>query len=431
MNVNSLSAFLAVCLLVSQVSAQTPPSAFDGSYRLDDGTVISGGVFVESGPGRFLYMDTDSLQKGGLFERVDDRTLRSLFPPGIEIEFTTARDGVASGLVWRERGSEQQGRRVFRHRSTPVRFTSADGARLDGRLLRPACAGPHPAVVIVHGSGPVDRHGGPYDMFFLKHGIAVLAYDKRGYTTDRDQWREPDLATLSADAAAAVRFVAQQPDVDTTRIGIMGHSQAGWVVPRAALDAPQSGFLVLRAGAALTQKETLLHEVRQELRAEGLRGLDLDHAMDLRNAVYELAIAGRPMAAADSLVAPYLTEPWYVKAFGDGSISTRWSQDFWEWAGRNLPVSAIPQLERFHLPVLWFLAEQDENVPLVATRTALERSLNVANRADREVVVLEDALHSFLVPQANGPPRFSPGYFSKLAAWLNQRGIARSACFAR
>ncbi|MFW6012525.1 MAG: alpha/beta hydrolase family protein [bacterium] len=107
---------------------------------------------------------------------------------------------------------------------------------------------------------------------FLRYGVAVLAYDRRGYTTNEDAWREPDLDDLSADAAAAVRFAAGQAELDADRIGILGSSQGGWVVPRAAVEAQETDFIILRAGASEGSFETVLHEVRQELRLEGLEG---------------------------------------------------------------------------------------------------------------------------------------------------------------
>lgn len=423
-----LSALLVLATFA--VHSQRAPDAFDGSFRLETGEVITGGYFVEGGQGRFLYMDTAGLEKGGLFERVGDATLRSLIPPGVvEIAFIADADGAYNTLEWRERGREPiRGTRVYPHRSMPVQFTSADGTALHGRLLVPACAGPHPVVVSVHGSGPNNRYGGPYHTFFLGHGIAVLAYDKRGYTADRDAWREPDLAVLAADAAAAVRFAATREALDRDRIGIVGSSQAGWVVPRAALDAPETDFMILRAGAGLRNLDTVLHEIRQELRADGLSGLDLDYAMDLRREAYLLAMNGEPLSATDALVAPHLDEPWYKAAFGEGPISDRWSAGRWDWMRRNLATAPAADLARFDGPVLWFLAGRDENVPLVATRAALARAFAASPGDDHEIVVLDGALHSFLVPQQDGPPRFARGFFDRMAAWLSARGFTEPAC---
>jgi dienelactone hydrolase len=305
-----------------------------------------------------------------------------------------------------------------------VQFTSDDGTLLNGRLLVPRCEGPHPAIVTVHGSGPGSRYGGTFHTFFLKHGVAVLAYEKRGQTPDG--WREPDLAALSADAAAGVRFVAHLPEIDGDRVGLWGSSQGGWVVPAAALDARETSFMILRAGAVVSEAETNLHEVRQEARAEGLDGLDLDSAIDLRREIYGVAMRGEPKSAADAVANPYLQEEWYRIAFGDGTISSLWSDRWWGWAQRNLSVTSAPDVAAFGGPVLWFLGERDEAVPLVSTRAALERAFDESPGDDHEIVVLPDAPHSFLIPSEDGPPHYAEGMFSRTAEWMTERGLTGS-----
>ena len=418
-------------LWTPQVSAQTSVEVFDGTFRLETGEVITGGYMVENARGRFVYIDTERLTKGGILERIRETVLRSIVPPGtVEIEFIPDADGKYKTLIWREQGREPiRGESVYPHSSRAIEFASGDGTKLQGRLLLPECPGPHPVVVSVHGSGPVNRYVGPYHTYFLRHGMAVLAYDKRGYTTDTEAWREPDLATLSADAAAAVRFAAAQAELDGDRIGIVGSSQAGWVVPRAAVEAPETDFIILRAGAAITQFETVLHEVRQELRGEGLDGLNLDYAMDLRREIYALAMSGKPISALEALVGPYLGEPWYRAAFGEGPVSRRWSAHWWEWARRNLAVASTAHIEQFEGPVLWFLAGLDENVPLVPTRAALDRAFSTAPGGDHEIVVLKGALHSFLIPTPDGPPRFSEGFFDRMGVWMEDRGFSETTCW--
>lgn len=432
--VPALSSALVILAATTEAFCQPTLEAFDGSFRLQTGEVITGGYMVEGGQGRYVYLDTEGLDKGGVFEPVSDTVLRStglLGASGIEIEFVADVDGEFNSLVWREPGHEPtRGERIYPHRTRTVHFTSEDGTELHGRLLLPECAGPHPVVVSVHGSGPVNRYGGTFHTFFLKHGVAVLAYDKRGYTTNADGWREPDLADLSADAAAAVRFAATQPELDGDRLGLFGSSQGGWVVPPAAIAASETDFQIIRSGAALTSGETVLHEVRQELRGEGMAGLDLDYAMDLRSEIYALAMRGAPLSAADTLVAPYLDKPWYRAAFGEGPISQVWSPRWWEWSQRNHAVTPIPSLKQFTGPVLWFLAERDENVPLVSTRAALNRAFSSAPGDDHEIVVIEDAPHSFFIETPEGTPRYAEGFFSYMREWMTEHGYSDTGCWS-
>lgn len=422
-----------VCTVLSTsgVRGQTDVERFDGSYRLETGEVITGGYFVENGQASYIYIDPRGLERAGMFERENDYVLRSMIPgQEVRIEFLPGSSGQLNELLWHEQGRNPiRGSRVHPHATRLVRFEAEDGTELAGRLLIPECEGPHPAVVYVGGSGAVDRHNGFFQTFFLQHGIAVLAYDKRGYATAGDDWREPDLATLSDDAAAALRFVLTLPGIDRGRVGFFGVSQAGWVVPRAAIDVPDASFMILRAGAAVSEFETHIHERRQEFRAQGLSGLELDYAIDLLREVYRLALEGEDMAATDELVAPFLSEPWYREAFSEGPISNRWSASWWGWAQRNFHVSAGPDLEQFDGPVLWFLAERDENVPFVQTLTALERAFAASPGGDQEVAIIEGAPHSFLIPTNDGMPRFAGGFFDRLEDWLEEQDLRYGACW--
>lgn len=427
--VSLLGTVAALAISVLPARAQESVEDFDGSYRLETGEIVTGGYMVE-GDGYWIFMDTHGLERGGAFRR-DGGVLRSFFPPdgAVRIEFVAGPDGGFDELIWREAGRALRGWRVFPHDSRPVEFLSSDGTRIRGRLLAPKCEGPHPAVVMVHGSGPASRYGGPFGTFLLRRGVAVLSYDKRGYTVDRDAWREPDLADMSADAAAAVEFVAGLPEIDPDRVGLWGSSQGGWTTPPAALLTPHASYMILRAGAALTEAETNLHEIRQEARAEGLAGLELDYAMQLRREVYELAMRGEPIEAADSVAAPYLDEPWYRTAFGDETISEIWSDRWWAWAQRNLAVEPASAVAQFEGPVLWFLGERDEAVPFVATRAALNRAFAASPGDDQELVVVEDAPHSFLVPREDGPPRYAEGVFRRMEEWLAERGFTDESCW--
>ncbi|NEE26403.1 alpha/beta hydrolase, partial [Streptomyces sp. SID7982] len=75
-------------------------------------------------------------------------------------------------------------------RDIDMTVTADDGTPLAGTLTLPAGPGPHPAVVLLHGSGPLDREGNspqlrmelarPVAGALAARGIATLRYDRRG-----------------------------------------------------------------------------------------------------------------------------------------------------------------------------------------------------------------------------------------------------------
>ena len=124
------------------------------------------------------------------------------------------------------------------HDEVSIRFTCA-GATLAATLTLPPGPGPHPAAVWVHGDGKASRltyRGAPLVRALVAAGVAVLSYDKRGAGQSEGTCCPGDSGhfnLLAADAAGALHVLANRPDIDPTRLGFVGASQAGWVVPLA------------------------------------------------------------------------------------------------------------------------------------------------------------------------------------------------------
>jgi len=126
--------------------------------------------------------------------------------------------------------------------STSVTVES-DTLELSGTLFVPDTNASVPGVVIVHGSGLVDRDGPGNPPVYrewatrmARQGIAVLRYDKR---TTQPAVRRGDPRAITVldfvrDAVAAGERLQNQSGVDADRLVLVGHSQGGNVAPAAA-----------------------------------------------------------------------------------------------------------------------------------------------------------------------------------------------------
>jgi pimeloyl-ACP methyl ester carboxylesterase len=120
----------------------------------------------------------------------------------------------------------------------PTERTDFDsrGTRCAAWLTLPACAGPHPAVVLVHGLGAThDMMLAQYEQHFTAAGIATLAFDYR-HTGESDGQPRQHISTRSQcrDVAAAIAHLGDRADIDTARIGLWGTSLGGMNVIRVA-----------------------------------------------------------------------------------------------------------------------------------------------------------------------------------------------------
>ncbi len=143
---------------------------------------------------------------------------------------------------------------------------------LPGTLSMPAGKGPFPAVVLVQGSGPLDRDSTilPNRPFrdlawgLASRGIAVLRYDKRTLVYAARLKDHQDGLTVKEetvdDALAAVALLRATPGIDTRRIYVLGHSLGGMLAPRIAAGDPNIAGFVIMAGLTRPLADTVLDQ---------------------------------------------------------------------------------------------------------------------------------------------------------------------------
>lgn len=149
-----------------------------------------------------------------------------------------------------------------------------DGTITNGRtelfyvLDLPEGAGPHPVIILGHGSGrkkAQDVRGFAERLF--EHGYATLRYDKRGvgksggtFVASNKPAVNSYIDLLASDMAAMAAFASTHPLLDPDRIGLMGESQAGWVIPKAAAQAEEAAFVVLLSGPTVPLEQVVRFE---------------------------------------------------------------------------------------------------------------------------------------------------------------------------
>lgn len=142
-----------------------------------------------------------------------------------------------------------------------VAFES-EGVNLVGTIYEPKKS--HAGLVIVHGSDQVPRMT-EFAKLLAENGISVLTYDKRGVGESGGIYAGPEVGTnnisvenlnlLAKDVSAAVNKLHQQNR--NLPIGLVGFSQAGWIIPIAANKNPLVQFMVLFSCPTITTLEQL------------------------------------------------------------------------------------------------------------------------------------------------------------------------------
>ena len=301
-----------------------------------------------------------------------------------EYRVTFRRDGAGkvTGMRWADAKGQP-------HSAAPLELQAYDQAEVRYRngdvelvalLMTPASPGPHPAAVFIHGSGRSFRDYLSYLQtadYLARHGCAVLLPDKRGCGKSGGEWLTSTFDEYAKDALAGVDFLTGIAAVDRERIGLIGVSQGGWILPLAASMSDRVRFIVSISGSATVLDETMRWENLQNLRDAGVPGF--------------LA----------PLVAPAIASQ-IRKNHGT----------FWELNGWFDP---LPYWLKLSVPALVLNGELDKNVPVKKSVAILEAVRRQNRKAEITIQVFSGSHHGLEDPRTG---KIREDSFSSMAAWI-------------
>ena len=375
-------------------------------------------AFDESGDVRTLY-PTDSNR----FFAGPGAALSASIESRIAFQRDSA-DQIVS-LTWQRDGAAPRtAKRVEIETREDVRFTNR-GVQLTGTLIAPSVGAKHPAIVLVHGSGAENRaYMLPWARFLIRHGIAVLGYDKRGVGESTGDWNAATYEDLAGDAVAAVEYLKTRRDIDAAQIGLLGISQAGWIMPLAAVRSKDVAFLISISGAGVTPAETTIDQARNEMTMTGMPAATVADIVALITLQYHFARTGNGWdayaAAREKLVARMGAPP--ETAFP----STREHQQ-WQVIKRTYFYDPVPTLRQLTVPTLAMWGELDNNIMADKNKPAWDTALKAAGNRDYTLLVIPRANHAMLEAKVGSNAevkslqRFVPSYFTTIEDWLAKR----------
>jgi pimeloyl-ACP methyl ester carboxylesterase len=345
-------------------------------------------------------------------------------PTSIESRIAFQRDGAGQivSLTWQHNGAAPRtAKHVEIEKREYVHFTNRD-VQLTGTLISPSVGGRHPAIVLVHGSGAENReYMLPWARFVIRHGIAVLGYDKRGVGESTGDWNAATYEDLLGDAVAAVEYLKTRRDIDPAHIGLLGISQAGWIMPLAAVRSKDVAFLISISGAGVTPAETTIDQARNEMTMTGMPAATVADIVALIRLEYDFARTGNGWdayaAAREKLVARMGPPP-------EAAFPSSPDYPQWQVIKRTYFYDPAPTLRQLTVPTLAMWGELDNNIIADKNKPAWDTSLKAAGNRDYTLVVIPKANHAMLEAKVGSNAemkslqRFAPAYFTTVEGWL-------------
>ena len=264
------------------------------------------------------------------------------------------------------------------------------GFSLAGSLTMPPGTGRlrHPSVVLVAGSGSVERDelvaGIPIFAqlagALAKEGFVVLRYDKRGVGQSGGRTERVTLDDYADDLRTAVNWLSKRQDIDPRRIAVAGHSEGGAVALLAAAREKKIGSLILIATPGVRGADLILEQQQRLLDLMNTPPAERQAKIDLQKRIQQAVVAEAGWDAIPPELRQQADTPWF----------------------RSLllfdPAIVMPKVKQ---PILIIQGDLDQQVfPHNADRLA-ELARKRKNRAPVEALHLPGINH-LLVPAKTG-----------------------------
>lgn len=276
-----------------------------------------------------------------------------------------------------------------------IKFSNAD-VSLAGILYKPKKNdNPIPYVILVHRSGWEDRNTPWYHSLaniLASKGIGVLLYDKRGTGKSTGNFSVADFNDFAQDAASAFDYLKARNDLNYAKIGFLGASQGGWIVPLAANKVSDCGFAILIVGPAVSLYEQDINRVQYTLAGEGYSKESIDSALHY-SALFFKYIQSNKAKDWDALkkYASAIKEEKWIDQL-DIPQSQTGEDVIWWRKNKYDPKEALSTIK---CPVLSVLGEKDVLVPPAENKNKMETYLTKAG-VKHKIITIKGCGHDMI-----------------------------------
>ncbi|MCX6231576.1 MAG: alpha/beta hydrolase [Bacteroidetes bacterium] len=340
-----------------------------------------------------------------------------------------------------ERKRPQLPKQPYPYQTKDISFNNTtDNVELAGTISFPDGSGKFPAVVLISGSGPQNRDEEllghkPFLViadYLTRNGIAVLRYDDRGTAKSKGDFSKGTTYDFARDAEAAFMYLKTLDNIDTTRIGLMGHSEGGMIAPIIVSGNKSVRFIVLLAGPGLTGKEIILKQSVLIARAGGEKEDKINKANDLNKKIYKIAIKEKDDSKAKAKIRKLMDE--YVEGLDhEESLAFAGQKDIiiqqvlTPWFRTFLAFDPKQYLTKTHCAVLALNGANDLQVPPDEDLAAIEKYLKKAGNSNYTVKKLPKLNHLFQTCETGSPEEyikieetFSPIALELIKNWIKE-----------
>ncbi len=400
-----------------------------GTLTLPDGATLKMAIEFERGKGRTMKATIVSLDQGAVGIAADEVKIQgnkiylTIEEDDVTIEGALDKTTSTISAQWKQGPNKfplelklvkevpgfnrpQTPERPLPYYEKEVAFLNSSAkVKLAGTLTLPRSKGLHPAAILLQGSGPHGRdemvgYHRPFLVladYLTRNGIAVLRYDKRGTNHSTGDYDKATIYDFASDANAAVEYLKTRREIDSTHIGLIGHSEGGIVAPIVAAESADVAFLVSIAGPGLTGCDTIILQDLASARSKGATDEELELIRQVIEPYYRV-----PLDEKDNGIAKAKMQKIYDEMTDKQRHAYRYLKDGWSNQIENClsrgcrtahEFDPRPRWRKVRCPVLAINGSLDVQVTPKENLAAIEEALKAGGNTDFTVKELPGLNH--------------------------------------
>ena len=319
---------------------------------------------------------------------------------------------------------------------------------LAGTLTLPKQKEKAPAVILIAGSGPNDRDEtifGHKPFWVLadhltRQGIAVLRFDKRGIGESEGEYFLATSKDFADDVNAAISYLKTREEIDTSNIGLIGHSEGGVIAPMVATQNSDVKFVVLMAGLGVTGTDLILAQHRHEFDKLQLTVERKEELNDILIDLYSNILSWSEYTGSDeerNQLKEGLTRLWenlslemqdetqkeiFIKETTANAISP--------WFKYLLETDPTEYIQKLSIPVLAINGENDKQVEYQSNLDKIEKALKRGNNKQYTIKSYPNLNHLFQESTTGEVDEYgkieqtiSPNVLSDIENWIKEHTL--------
>ncbi|MBA3816932.1 MAG: alpha/beta fold hydrolase [Parachlamydiaceae bacterium] len=297
------------------------------------------------------------------------------------------------------------------HEKEVIFLNKIDNVQLSGTLTLPNTDGPYPAVILLHGSAPLDRDASMFGhkLFLVwadhltRQGIAVLRFDKRSAGKSTGNYNASTLEDFANDALAGLEYLETQKDINPDNIGLVGHSEGGMTALLTATKSKSVSFIVLMACPCVNWEELVLAQELAFQRVDGVPKETMIIIQKLRQGVFNILKNEENRERAEIELREFLTQTLSNLSPSERQVAETYygplenQVHFFNsaWFRYNFAYDPAITLKKIQVPLLALNGELDLVVSPNLNLNRIEKTLKELGHQDHEIIELLNLNHAF------------------------------------